>query len=252
MNMTFGKVSAADLVILALLVVYPLFEWRWYWPRVSRAIRAGMAGARIRFYRGTIVVEWVVTLCVLALWIARRRAWTAHWLGGIRPLRFSLGCLLAIVVIVLFVLQAQRLRKALARPKTLASLREKFASAYLLAPETAGERSVFWLASITAGVCEEIIYRGFLMSLVATWTGLIAAVIISSIVFGYGHIYLGIAQVPRTAIAGLVLALVVVGSGSLLPAMVIHAAIDWSSGEIGFRVAQASLANAAVSATVAN
>ena len=102
------------------------------------------------------------------------------------------------------------------------------------------------------GCCQlllaEIIYRGFLIWLVTKWTGLIAAVVISSIVFGLGHIYLGVAQVPRTAIIGFVLAMVVVASGSILPSIMIHSAIDLNSGEIGFRVAQASLANGAAPA----
>ena len=246
--MILGKDSAADYVLLALLILYPLVEWRWYWPRVSRAIRAGIPGARTSFYRNTIAAEWFGTLYVFALWIVWRRSWSTLWLDGIRPLRFFLGCLLAVGVIIFFVLQARKVQKALAQPKVAASLREKFAFAYALVPGTAGERRTFWLLSITAGVCEEIIYRGFLIWLVAKWTGLIAAVVISSSVFGLGHIYLGVAQVPRTAIIGFVLAIVVVASGSILPAILIHAAIDLNSGEIGFRVAQASLANAAAPA----
>jgi len=49
--MILGKDSAADYVLLALLILYPLVEWRWYWPRVSRALRAGIPGARTSFYR---------------------------------------------------------------------------------------------------------------------------------------------------------------------------------------------------------
>ncbi len=66
--------------------------------------------------------------------------------------------------------------------------------------------------------------------------------ILSSIVFGCAHIYLGVAQVPRTAIVGFMLALIVVAAGSLWPAIAIHAALDLSSGEIGFRVGRAAAA----------
>ena len=242
--MILGKVSAADYVLLALLILYPIVEWRWYLPRISRAIRAGVAGVRTSFYRSTIAAEWFATLYVFALWILWRRSWSALWLDAIRPLRFFLGCLLALGVIIFFVLQIRKVQKALARPKVAASLRQKLAFAHALVPETPAERRAFWLVSITAGVCEEVVYRGFLIWLVANWTGLIAAVVISSIVFGLGHIYLGVAQVPRTALVGLVLAIIVLASGSLLPAILIHAAIDLNSGEIAFRVAQASSPNA--------
>jgi uncharacterized protein len=249
-NRILGQDSAADCALLALLLLYPLIECRWYVPRVSRAIRAGLLGARARFYRNTIAAEWLATLYVFALWIVWGRSWSALWLGGIRPLRFFLGCLLAVAVIIFFVLQARKVQKALARPKVAASLRKKLAFAFLLIPETVGERRTFWLLSITAGVCEEIIYRGFLTWRVSTWTGLFAAVVISSIVFGLGHIYLGVAQVPRTAIVGFMLAIVVVASGSLLPAILIHAAMDLNSGEIGFRVARSSLTNGAAPASL--
>lgn len=249
--MIFGKVSAADCVLLALLILYPLVEWRWYWPRVSRAIRAGIPGARMSFYRNTIAGEWFAALYVLALWFVWRRSWSALWLDAIRPLRFFFGCLLALGVITFFVLQIRKVQKALARPGVAASLRQKLAFAYALAPQTAPERRAFWLVAITAGVCEEMIYRGFLMWLVAHWTGLIPAAVISSIVFGFSHIYLGVAQVPRTAAVGFVLVLIVLASGSLLPAILIHAAIDLNSGEIAFRVAQASLPNAPAPAPLA-
>jgi len=68
------------------------------------------------------------------------------------------------------------------------------------------------------------------------WMGPIAAVILSSILFGFGHIYMGVAQVPRTATVGLVFALVAFASGSLWPAILLHAAIDWNSGELGFHI----------------
>ena len=66
--------------------------------------------------------------------------------------------------------------------------------------------------------------------------GVVWAVIVASILFGLGHVYLGLVQVPKTAIIGLLLAIVVALTGSLWPAMLLHAAIDWNSGELGFRL----------------
>jgi len=72
------------------------------------------------------------------------------------------------------------------------------------------------------------------------WTGVVAAVILSSLLFGIGHIYLGRAHVPKTALAGLFFACLALASGSLLPAMLLHAAMDWNSGELGFRILDGS------------
>lgn len=100
MNVILGKDSAADYVLLALLILYLLVEWWWYWARVSRAIRLGVPGALTRFYRNTIAAQWLGTLYVFVLWIVWERSWSTLWLDGIRPLRFFLGCLLAVGVII--------------------------------------------------------------------------------------------------------------------------------------------------------
>lgn len=233
---------AGDYAVLALLVLYkPVADWL-FWPRFARSIRDGVMGARKNAYIYTFIELWVFTLCVLTVWVMQRRPWHELWLGGATALRFSLGCLLALIVIAFFVLQGQKVQKALARPKAVARLREKLAFADSISPQTASDRHWFWLLSITAGICEEIIFRGFLMWLISVWTGVIFAAIISSVIFGLEHVYLGVAQVPRIALLGLGFVIVVLISGSLLPAMVIHATMDLSSGEISFRVAQASLA----------
>ena len=231
-----------DYAVAVLFVLREIVDSRWSWPRCVQAIRDHVPGARGRAYLSTIVALWTFTLFVVTLWIVTARPWDALWLGSAAPWRLSIGISAAAIVITFFVWQARKVQKALRRPKAVAGLRKQLEFANALAPETRGERRGFWLLSITAGICEEILFRGFLMWLIAQWAGLIAAVIISSILFGCAHIYLGTAYVPKAALAGLILAVVVVASGSLWPAIVIHTAMDLSSGEISFRVAQASAA----------
>ena len=235
-----GKPDVFDYAVFVVLLASSLFDWLWYWPRCVRAIRARVPGARGRLYRDEIIALWAVTLWVLGLWIARARPWSALWLGSAVPWRLGIGFFVAAIIVGLLLLQARKVQKALTRPKAVASLRNQFSFADPLVPRTSGERRGFWLLSITAGICEEILFRGFLMWFIATWTGLVAAVVISSLLFGCAHIYLGTAHVPKTAIVGLLLALVVVASGSLGPAIVIHAAVDLNAGELGFRVGQAA------------
>lgn len=229
-----------DYIVLAIVLIWPIVDGQWNWLPCVREIRARVPGARMRLYRNTIAVEWAVTFCVLGLWIAKSRPWSALRLSSANPLRLGAGFLIAAVIVAFFVLQERKVRNHLARPQAVLRLREKFAFADPLVPETYSERRGFRLLSVTAGFCEELVFRGFLIWLITAWLGVVAAVIISSIVFGYAHIYLGVPQVPRIALVGLLLALVVVGTGSLWPAMVIHAAMDLNSGEIGFRVGQAA------------
>lgn len=231
-----------DYVLLAVILILPLVEWRWYAPRCMRAIRAGVSGARGRIYRAEIIALWVVAFGVLGLWVAKARPLSGLYLGTSSALRFGSGLFVAAIITALLVLQLRQVQKALQRSRSVAKLREKFAVAELMIPMTDRERRGFWLLSVSAGVCEEVIYRGFLLWLIGAWAGLVAAVLISTAMFGFMHIYLGAAHVPRTAIIGLVLALIVVASGSLWPAIIVHTAIDLNFGEMSFRVNRAAAA----------
>jgi len=80
-----------------------------------------------------------------------------------------------------------------------------------------------------AGVCEEILFRGFLIRWLhggALGLPLVGALAASSLIFGLGHAYQGFKGVLSTAVGGLVLGLLFLLSGQLIPAMVLHALLD--------------------------
>jgi len=232
-----SKPLAADYLVFAFFLLGPFVEWLWLWPRHVRAIAAGARGARAAYYWATIATEWIFTLYVLALWAVFGRPWDNLYLGGSPLFRLGSGLAFALAVIIFFWYQH---RTILARPQLIERVRQEMSFADPLSPHTDAERYHFWCVAITAGICEEILYRGFLFSFLRTWSGLTGAIVISSIVFGWGHIYLGYRQAPRTALVGLFLAVLVVLTKSLWPAILIHAAMDFSSGELGFAVCRKS------------
>lgn len=80
------------------------------------------------------------------------------------------------------------------------------------------------------GVYEEIFARGLLLDrcrklLRGTW----APVLVSSVLFGLGHLYQGWIGVGQTTLIGIVLALAVIRWGTLWPAIIAHALLDVSS-----------------------
>jgi uncharacterized protein len=228
-----GSHKLFDHILFALLIVTPLVEWRWTWPRYLRRLAAGEPGVRLRFLRNLVVGEWVPTGCLLAFWVASLRPWHDLFLAGASTLRLALGLLGAASLAALLVLQRRAILK---RPESIGKVREALAYAEPLLPRTQAERKLFWLVSFTAGICEEIFFRGFMTWYLSVWTGLVPAVLIASALFGLGHIYLGFMHVPRTIFVGLILAGVALASGSLWPAMLLHAALDWNSGELGYRI----------------
>lgn len=228
-----GAHSIFDHVLFALLLAVPLIEWRWNWPRYLRKLAAGVPGVRLRHYRNLALGEWLPAICLLVVWSTQKRPWSNLWLTDPSPWRTAIGLVCATAIAALLI--AQRFA-ILNRPQSYEKVRAALKYAEPLLPHTPAERKLFWLVSLTAGVCEEIFYRGFLTWYLAVWIGLVPAVFVSAIIFGFGHIYLGLAHVPRTALVGLVMAGVALGSASLWPAMLLHAAIDWNSGEMGFRI----------------
>ena len=222
-----------DHLLFALLLVLPWIEWKWSWPRYLSRLAADPQNARRGHYRRLLLGEWVPTIALLILWTVLRRPWSDLHLAGDTPLRLGLGSAYVMVLIALLVFQRQAL---LRRADRRARIRKALAYGEALLPHTRVERRVFWAVSATAGMCEEIFFRGFLTWYFLAWMGPMLAVILSSLLFGLGHVYLGIAQVPKTAMIGLILAIVVSLTGSLWPAMLLHAAVDWNSGELGFRL----------------
>jgi membrane protease YdiL (CAAX protease family) len=225
--------SIVDHIFFALLLALPLIEWKWSWPRYLGHLAAHPGTARLAFYRRLIVGESIPTLILLVFWAMRHRPWSDLYTTGAPPFRLVVGFVCVFALIALLWLHRRAL---LARPDRGPELRKALASLEPLIPHTRSERKLFWLVSATAGACEEIFFRGFLSWYLSAWMGPVWAVIAASALFGLGHLYMGIRQVPKTALVGLIFALIVALAGSIFPAMLFHAAIDWNSGELGFRL----------------
>lgn len=98
----------------------------------------------------------------------------------------------------------------------------------LLLPQTRGEK--FWavlLVAPTAALCEEFLYRGFLLAQLHRGLDSGAlALVLSSVAFGLAHAYQGAGGMARAALLGAWLAYPVVRVGSLYPSMAAHFLID--------------------------
>lgn len=100
-----------------------------------------------------------------------------------------------------------------------------------LMPRTARERRTFMAVSIAAGTCEELAYRGFLLGVLWTVTGsAVFAVLTSAAAFGVVHGYQAIGGAARASLMGLILSVPVVMTGSIVPSMLAHTAIDLIAG----------------------
>jgi uncharacterized protein len=230
--------NSLDLTLLLLVtIVWPVVEWRWYYPLSVAAIAAGDPRARLRLYVQNILPQWLFTACLIALWRHYGRSWTPLRFTASSPARLAAG--LAVAAVGLGLLWQQR-RGILAKTERLTRVRKQVIKVAPLIPHTLPERRVAILLAFTAGICEELLFRGFVLWYFVAifppgWMWLALGAIISSALFGFGHIYQGAKAVPMTAAVGLIFALIVLAAGSLWPAMILHAAIDWNSFDLGYR-----------------
>lgn len=225
-----------DHALFAFLLAITIAEYGWVWPRFLKRVAAGTPNARIRFYRAAVLGQWLITLALLSYWMWRGRPWAWLRLGPFSAVRLGIGIAVALLLAGFLYWQRTAVLKS---EKTMAKVRPQLESALALLPHTCAENRLFKVVSITAGVCEETLFRGFLLWYFAVWTGTVGGVLISSVLFGFGHLYLGRSHVLKTTIAGLFFACMAVASNSLWPGMILHAAMDWNSGEMGYRILSA-------------
>ena len=98
-----------------------------------------------------------------------------------------------------------------------------------LLPRTPAERRAFAGLAVTAGVCEEVLYRGVLLAIAAALLpGLTPwrLVLVSTLAFAVAHTYQGVAGMLTAAVLGGSLAVLYLGSGSLLLPILYHVLVN--------------------------
>ena len=221
-----------DLLYVALFAVaFPLWDYLVFWPAFHRQSQADPARARTRAWTLTIVSAWPLVAVGAALWVAKDRSWTQF--GFSVPDGWRLWTSIA-----LFLLLATYYAYAvvsLARSSDeRASLRQQIGKLDTVLPHTRTDLYWFGGVSLTAGFCEEFLYRGYFILAFSPWLGWWGAAALSLPFFAVGHLYQGWNGVLRTGIVGALFTLVVAIFGSLWPAIALHALSDLGSGVIAW------------------
>ena len=100
----------------------------------------------------------------------------------------------------------------------------------LVRPTTPREHLGFQLLSITAGINEEIIFRGFLIGVMAMFMPIWVAAIATTLLFILAHIYQGIDGMMRILPISVIMATIFVIGGSLWPVIILHIVVDSAAG----------------------
>jgi uncharacterized protein len=232
----FGPAALAAVVVAAYLVVGEPVAGHVLHRRFEGRLRTDPA-ARRSFYLRLLILEWGLSVLALVVWLSAPGVdagqvglrWPQRWPGPVTGLVVLL--VLAFVVVSTRALRSGALLEASpARRPGDGRHAEPAAHATLaLLPRTAGERRLFTVVGVTAGVCEEWLYRGFFLAVVAGLAdGLPAGllVVVGAVAFGLAHAYQGPVGILTTGLLGGVMAALYLQTGSLLLPVLLHAAID--------------------------
>ncbi len=100
-----------------------------------------------------------------------------------------------------------------------------------LLPHGVMEKGLWMVLSVSAGFCEEFLYRGYLQQQFRRWTGwLFAGIFLQAIMYGVAHAALPWTVVVTVTCLGLLLGGVAAWWKSLVPGMLLHAAFDILAG----------------------
>ncbi len=234
----FGPAALSAVVVAVYLVAGEPLVGHVLHRRFEGRLRTDPA-ARRSFYRRLLVLEWGLALLALVLWLAAPGVDAAavglSWPTG--PPGPVTGT--ATVLVVVFSLASVRALRsgALARavpppgpPPGAGRHAEPPGHATLaLLPRSPAERRLFSVVGVTAGVCEEWLYRGFFLAVVAAVGGDLPTVVlvaVGAVAFGLAHAYQGLPGVVLTGVLGGLFAALYLETGSLLLPVLLHAAVD--------------------------
>ena len=174
-------------LVLAFAAVWPAWGYLGY-QRYKERVRAGIPGARLAAYAEGMIEQWLLVAAVTALWIHRDRDWA--WIGLAAPDSSGGALALAAAALVgaLLILQSASVAR---RPETHERVREALHAIVETVPVQRSDLTGFLALSITAGVCEEILFRGMLGWYLAGYLGAWGAQAAALVLFAAAHLFLG-------------------------------------------------------------
>jgi CAAX protease family protein len=222
------------LFVLFLIVVMSIVEHVVFWPWFRAAVTSDRKRARTHGYQWAVAGQLTFGCAVMAIWLTAGRPLADLWLtppGGWR-LVLSAG-----IVAAMGWFSSLQLR-AIARtsPERRVALRPKLGAVAFMLPRTRLEQRWFMALSLAAGICEELVYRGYLVWVLSRWIGTIGAALAVVALFGIAHAYQGRKGFTRATLAGAVMGGIVLGTQWIVPAMIVHVLIDAMSGLVSYTI----------------
>jgi membrane protease YdiL (CAAX protease family) len=194
---------------------------------MANQMRAAVNPHRVRSYVLTITFEWLLFVFVV---VGVRRSGASallvlgdHWQSARQVLR-DIGIAAAFWLVsagILFIVG--RLLRVAAQGRNMD----------FILPHGAAELTLWIALSVTAGICEETIFRGYLQrQFIALTKNAPAGILLSAAAFGVAHVYQGFRMVILIGVFGAMFGTLAYWRGSVRPGMIVHAWQDSLGGVV--------------------
>jgi len=218
---------AAGFIAITLAFAYALFDaWR--------DARRRKAGEEVRSsltaMTETIILLWLLCAACLAAWLGSGRTLDALGLGLGEGWRALAAWAAGISGAVWLLADTMRTLASGERRERLAEQMQDAGGLGYFDLRSRREAGVFQAMAVTAGVTEEIIFRGFVMLALTLALPLWAAAAASAVIFILFHAYQGMAGMIRIIPITIVLTALVMVGGTLWPAILVHVVVDMVGG----------------------
>ncbi|MGY1697938.1 MULTISPECIES: CPBP family intramembrane glutamic endopeptidase [unclassified Geodermatophilus] len=235
----FGPAALSAVVVAVYLVVGEPVVGQVLHRRFEGRLRTDPA-ARRSFYLRLLVLEWGLAVLALVVWLAAPGVDAAAvglaWPTGLPgPVTGAVTVLVLVMALAsVRALRSGALARAVPPRPPAAPAQGRHAeppvhATLALLPRSPAERRLFSVVGVTAGVCEEWLYRGFFLAVVAAIAGglpQLALIAVAGVAFGLAHAYQGLPGIVLTGALGAVFAALYLQTGSLLLPVLLHAAVD--------------------------
>ena len=191
---------------------------------------------KIALYYSNGLLMWLASFLILGAWLFYKRDLVSF--GFSVPVMSSavISCTLIFVLLYLGDLAFETISPS-RKQKTI----DKLAENTPFLPSNGTELAHFTFAAFTAGVCEEIIFRGFFINYLLAFSGHTvvgqwSAILLPALLFSVVHIYQGHKAVLKILLAGILFGLIYYLSGSLLIVIILHFTMDMISAYVAMRL----------------
>lgn len=209
-------------LVLYLSVITPV--WGYYsYKRFKRDYRKDPR-IRTAYYRKTLIEIWTLTAVFAAYVYWKGIPWTQL---GFAPAEWGRVSVLVLAGLISFTIMPLIMMKFI--PGYREKVHEQLQTISDFLPDTKQEKRLWVFISLTAGICEELLFRCLLLYYFPLLIPVIAvlwAIVISSLLFGIGHCYQGTRGVVTAVIMGGIFACLYAFTGSIWLCMLLHALID--------------------------